>query len=139
MALAFAYRYQSGGLDVENTSSNVFHTWAISKLKWPAIGPSDTSPAKVFKDPDAEYGKAYCGSGYIVQIEKTGHFHTALVMISPDVIRLAAIGDTDGLVKGTTASFCGLVLGTYSYSNTGGGTTHAIDVVGMFRLPANTH
>jgi hypothetical protein len=31
-----------------------------------------------------------------------------------------------------------VVTGRIDYSNSGGGTTHAIQLVGMFKLPVNT-
>ena len=35
------------------------------------------------------------------------------------------------------ARFCGIATGRDTYANTGGGTTHAVRVVGMFDLPEN--
>jgi hypothetical protein len=35
----------------------------------------------------------------------------------------------------TAARFCGVVTGLYDYSNSGGGTGHTADIVGMFDLP----
>jgi hypothetical protein len=136
-ALAFAYPYSSGDIDKETMAADVFRAWAISRLKWSDVQPSETSPAKVFKDQEAEYGRRYCASGYLISLEKVGSYFKALIMVSGEVIHLSAIGETGDLVEHMNASFCGLVLGTYSYSNTGGGTTHSIDVVGMFKLPSN--
>ena len=53
------------------------------------------------------------------------------------VIHYLAAGDTGTLVDGDRARFCGVTTGRYSYSNAGGGTTHAVQLIGMFDLPSN--
>ncbi len=136
-ALAFAFSYRSGGLDEENPATSLFLSWAVSKLRWVDIANSTTSPAKVFKDSTGEYGRAYCATGHIVQLTKMGVYYKVIVAVRGDVVRLYAVGDTAELVQGMNAGFCGIVTGTSTYSNTGGGTTHAIDVVGMFALATN--
>lgn len=52
-------------------------------------------------------------------------------------MRFAAVASTGELVAQSSANFCGVTTGKYSYSNSGGGTTHAVFLVGMFDLPEN--
>jgi hypothetical protein len=122
------------------TPPSCFVRGRVPDSKWADISKPGTTPAKVFKDPAAEYGKSYCGRGYIVQLNKVGgtKYFESIVAVGADIVRLSAIGDTGELVQHVQASFCGLVLGTSTYSNTGGGTTHAVDLVGMFDLPTNS-
>jgi hypothetical protein len=54
-----------------------------------------------------------------------------------DLIKFVAAGSTGQLVAQSRARFCGATTGKYSYSNSGGGTSHAVQMVGMFRVPEN--
>jgi len=45
------------------------------------------------------------------------------------VIRFVAVGDTGALVANSTARFCGIVTGRFTYLNAIGGTTHAVRLV----------
>lgn len=99
----------------------------------------ETKPALIHKDSDRERGKRLCVRGHIVQITKDdlGIFIGLLMMNDGDVVHYLACGDTGDLVERSRARFCGVAIGRYTYANAGGGTTHAIEMVGMFDLPSN--
>ncbi len=54
-----------------------------------------------------------------------------------NIYRFLAAGSSGTLVPQSYGRFCGVVTGTYDYSNSGGGTGHAVEMVGMFDLPEN--
>jgi hypothetical protein len=118
--------------------------WATAApMKWDElVGLTRTRAPLVFKDPDEQRGKLLCASGEVVEItaehsEARKIYLGGLADTSGTVYRFAAVGSTGDLVQGSTAAFCGVVTGRVDYSNSGGGTTHAIQLVGMFKLPAN--
>lgn len=51
---------------------------------------------------------------------------------------MRSVSSTGRLVEDSRARLCGFVTGKYSYSNSGGGSSHAVQLVGMFKLPENT-
>jgi hypothetical protein len=120
-----------------------FALWSASHLKWQDIQQlPETKHAKVLKDPDAERGKRNCYRGKIAQIQVdrsagTPVYLGGLVTGGGTVLRFAAVGSTGELVEDSYANFCGVTTGKYSYSNAGGGTTHAVFLVGLFDLPEN--
>lgn len=98
----------------------------------------ETSIPKMKKDPDAERGKRICISGTIVEIQRTnGVFAGNIINDAVEVVTFLAAGDTGNLVGNSTAKFCGIATGLFSYSNTAGGTTNAVRVAGAFDLPSN--
>lgn len=112
--------------------------WGIEGLKWDELALlQKTRFALVLKDPDEERGKRLCGSGLVSQIEverlDNGKkiTHVSFVNNDMNVHRMIAIGSTGSLVSMDNGSFCGVVIGRYSYRNSGGGTTHAVRLVGM--------
>ena len=118
--------------------------WATEHLRWPdvAVAQNETSFARVRKDPDAARGKRMCFRAQIIQITKAelgaGSVFSGLTLSAgAQIARFIAVGSTGDLVENSGARFCGVVIGTYDYSNSGGGTGHAISVVGMFDLPEN--
>lgn len=118
--------------------------WSASHLRFAdvAVRHNETSAKLILKDSDRERGKRMCARGVIVQIEKVdigdaSIFNGLLMKYSGTVISFLAAGDTGDLVENSRARFCGISTGRYTYSNSGGGTTHAIQLVGMFDLPAN--
>lgn len=124
-------------------ADKAFARWAARGMKWAELSAiSETEPGLVMKDPDKERGRRVCVSGSIIQI-RAEHgdygtaFHGTFMLYGGEVVRYVAVGDTGELVEKSGARFCGIVTGTSSYPNTGGGTTHAIMAVGMFDLPAN--
>lgn len=99
-----------------------------------------TTWGRIMKDPDEERGRKYCTSGRVTEINADKSvgikFYTGGLMTpGGNIVRFIAVGPTGDLVEGSSASLCGIVTGKYSYSNTGGGTTHSIMVVGDFYIP----
>ena len=120
-----------------------FALWSAGHLKWEDIQQlPETKHAKVLKDPEAERGKRNCYRGSIIEIHVdrsagTPVYFGGLYTGAGTVLRFAAVGSTGELVKNSYANFCGVTTGTYSYSNSGGGMTHAVFLVGMFELAEN--
>lgn len=118
--------------------------WAMGHVAWADVGVAkdETSFALVQKDPDEARGKRLCATGSIVQIQlaKTEYgkmYEGLLHTYGGNLVRFLAAGSSGELVESSEARMCGVVTGKYDYSNSGGGTGHAIEVVGMFDLPAN--
>lgn len=119
-------------------------TWAAGHLRWAdvAVAKNETSFALVHKDSDSARGKRMCTRGTIIQIEKESMgsdavFTGLLLSDYSDILSFIAAGSTGELVQNSGARFCGVVIGKYDYSNSGGGQGHAISLVGMFDLPEN--
>lgn len=118
-------------------------TWSISHLKWSELNELPaTRYALVMKDSDEERGKKLCATGIIVEVasEKTEQgkvYHGGLFDEDRHVYRFTAVGSTGELVAQSQARFCGVVIGREDYSNSAGGTAHAVYLVGMFDLPEN--
>ncbi len=133
--------------DVSNETSEgtrIFGAWALGHLKLSdvLVAKDETTFALVQKDPDEERGKRVCYGGTIVQIEvvKTPQgkgYEGILINQRRDLFRFLVAGSTGALVGQSWGRVCGIVIGKYEYSNSGGGTGHAIQVVGMFDLPEN--
>lgn len=117
--------------------------WSGRSLKWSdldALG--ETRFAQVKKDPDVHRGQRICTRGMVVQIEavKTdgGKLFSGLMLDrSQNITSFLAVRGSGDLVEQSWARFCGVVIGKYDYPNSGGGTGHAIQLVGMFDLPEN--
>lgn len=142
-ALAYAKpRFGDTENDV-NIGGALLAIWLAKHPSWAAINAlPETTIARVLKDSDEERGKRICAGGSVIQItsEKVddsklyyGTFMTAEVK----PIFYHATGSTGDLVEQSPGRFCGVVVGRHSYSNAGGGTTHAVRLVGMFDLPEN--
>jgi hypothetical protein len=117
--------------------------WAAAHLRWSdvAVRRNETSFALVHKDPDAARGKRMCARGMIIQIQKedlgeAAAFSGLLLSGYSHILSFFAVGSTGELVERSHARFCGVVIGTYDYSNSGGGKGHAVSMVGMFDLRA---
>lgn len=131
--------------DEESDGALLFAGWASEHLAWSdiAIKKNETSFGLARKDPDQERGKRMCASGSIVQIEmvrlpNAGKVSAGLLMTdSSDILHFVAAGSSGTLVQDNYARFCGVVAGKYDYANSGGGTSHAIEAIGMFDLPEN--
>ena len=54
-----------------------------------------------------------------------------------NIYKFSAVGNSGDLVADSQTRLCGIITGKYDYSNSAGGTGHAIKLVGMFDLPAN--
>ena len=135
--------------------------WSALNMRWKDIDlPKDeTSFQLVRKDVDSERGKAMCIKGRVVSAERgfvvstLGVFGIVQIEVihaddmdvsielaatsRMDIYRTFAIGSTGRLVQNSSMRFCGIVTGKYDYSNSNGGTGHAVTLVGMYDLPAN--
>jgi hypothetical protein len=119
--------------------------WAMSSLKWSELtNLPKTRPLLVLKDSESERGKLICAAGQIIEIkaEQAGPgkiFEGELGDPQDEAIyRFVAVKSTGELVEGSQAVFCGITIGRFDYSNSMNGVTHAIQLVGMFKLPENT-
>jgi hypothetical protein len=121
-----------------------FSVWAAKKMKWDDLkGLPMTKYKLIMKDPDEERGKKICAKGRIIEIhaEKTavGKIYSGGLMRGySQIYRWIAVGSTGELVANSYGTICGVVIGRQSYSNSMGGTAHAVFLVGMFLLPENT-
>jgi len=121
----------------------VFAGWAAHHLTWADIqGVTQTKRSLVMKDPDAERGKRLCPAGSVIQIQVDRSAgkpvaHGLLLTDSMDIYKFSAVGSSGELVEKSVARLCGIVIGKYDYSNSAGGTGHAVALVGMFDLPEN--
>jgi hypothetical protein len=120
-----------------------FAMWAAKRMTWRELQAlPETKHALVMKDPEAERGKRNCYTGVIVEIQVDRSkgvplYLGGLMTNGGQIARFAAVGSTGELVQKSAARFCGVTTGRQSYSNAGGGTTHAVYLVGMFDLPEN--
>jgi hypothetical protein len=127
-----------------DAGSSLLAIWAMKKMRWSDVGvvKDETSFALMQKDSEEERGKRLCVSGTIIQIEvvKTprGKLYDGLFTDGAShLYKFMAVGSTGSLVERSYARLCGVATGTYDYPNSGGGTGHAIKIVGMFDLAAN--
>lgn len=98
----------------------------------------------VMKDSDEERGRTLCTRGRVIEIraEKTafGKIYLGGMFMGwgySKVARFIAVGSTRGINEGSRLRFCGVVIGRYSYPSSGGGTTHAVQLVGVFDIAEN--
>ncbi len=122
----------------------LFAVWSVEHLRWPdvAVTRDETTVARVLKDVDAERGKRLCVGGAVIEIaavkQPQGTLFTGLLLsVDGELHHFLAVKSTGDLVEHSTGRFCGFVVGRYDYANSAGGAGHAIDMVGMFDLPAN--
>jgi len=132
-------------VDQDSPGTAVFGIWAADHMQWSdvAVDTDETTNALARKDSDAARGKRLCASGNVGQIvvDKSvlprhlaaGQFVTG----SGGYYHFIAVRSTGALVIDSWARFCGVVTGLFDFANSGGGTTHAVTVVGMFDLPEN--
>jgi len=118
--------------------------WALSRMTWDAVGveKDETTHGKVLKDVELERGKRLCWRGTLLQIAADRSLgdavYTGLLYSSQgDLYHFYGVGSSGDLVEDSYGRFCGVVTGKYDYDNSGGGTSHAIELVGMFDLPEN--
>lgn len=128
----------------DSTGTMLLAVWAMKKLTWDAVSvkKDETSFKLVMKDSEEEKGKRLCVRGTIIQIavdrSELGKVYKGLLVDRRmQIYRFFAAGSTGSLVGMSKARFCGVVTGRYDYSNSAGGTGHAISLVGMFDLKGN--
>jgi hypothetical protein len=142
IALAETTPFMDDTLNDHSEGTVLLTAWAIKRLKMTDIlSLPETTRGRVMKDSFATRGSKLCVTGRVSQIqaERVGASTIYLggIMRSYEVTRFVAVGDTGTIEEGSRARFCGIVTGRHSYSNTGGGTTIAPQLVGMFDLPTN--
>jgi hypothetical protein len=92
---------------------------------------------------DENRGKRLCAPGVLIEIavEKASSTKKAasglLMSDAGNLFRFYALGSSGELVAQSRARLCGVVTGRFDYSNSAGGTGHAVKIVGMFDLPEN--
>ncbi len=111
-------------------------SYASRHLRWADLDvPAETTIGRVEKDPEPERGKRLCATGELLRIERrdldarkvyVGSLRTG----EHDNLKFVAVGSTGDLVKRSTATLCGVVIGK---------SADAVSVVGMFDLPENRH
>lgn len=144
-AFAFEKPEMTDLLDEDSPGTAVFALWAARRMRWSDVNVAqdETTPALVKKDSDSARGKRICANGQVIQIkvEKLttgGHLSQGLLASDAgNIYRFLAAGSSGSLIENSYGHFCGLVTGTYDYTNSAGGTGHAVSLVGMFDLPEN--
>lgn len=147
MVLSEALPFVRGSFAESGTHTDpaaaLFAIWSSEHLTWEELSKvSETKRALVMKDPAAEQGRRLCWSGSIIEIatdRSSGNpiFEGGIMNDNADLVRFLAVGSSGSLTERSWARVCGIVTGKISYSNSGGGTTHAVQIVGMFDLPQN--
>lgn len=143
-ALAVALPAMQDGQDEVPDGTIQFATWAAAKMRLVdvAVTKNETSAKRVKKDSDSERGKRLCVSGKIIQIAKQ-NTRTEPIFIGllsqgySEMFHFFAARSTGDIVEDSRAKLCGVVTGRYSYSNAGGGTTHSVQIVGVFDIAEN--
>ncbi len=143
-AVSLLKPHMENSRDKYSKAANALMKWALSHdVKFEDITAlEETSYKEVMKDPFVERGKRLCARTRIIQIHAhhTGDktWYTGVVQRGYSrVYRFMAFGSTGDLVQDKRAKFCGVVIGRHSYKNSGGGTTHGVELVGMFDLKEN--
>lgn len=139
-AIEFSKLAMEDSYNESSAGSLLLAAWASKNLTWKDVQAlPKTRRGLVMKDSDKERGKGLCASGRVIQISKAASdVYAGLILNSAlDVYSFLAVKDTGEIEEGSRATFCGVVTQKYSYSNSGGGTTHSIQIVGMFDLPEN--
>jgi hypothetical protein len=142
-SLKVAIRHFGDSRNEADVGAMTFAVWSTKHMVWASIQKQpETKHALVLKDPVSERGKKMCSSGTMIEIRvdrSTGNpiYDGGIMSNGGKVTRFMAVGSSGELVENSPARICGIVTGTYSYGNSAGGTTHAVNVVGMFDLPEN--
>jgi hypothetical protein len=145
-ALALAKPHMKDATDKDdNPGGLAFARWSAAHLRWAdvEIEKDETTHGKVMKDSEEELGKRMCNSGSVVQISvlklPSGKklSYGLLLTGGGNLYQFYAALSSGDLVEGKHGRLCGFVTGTYTYANSGGGTGHAVSMVGIFDLPEN--
>ena len=91
------------------------------------------------KSPETERGKLMKYRGQLMQIKNINDnlCEGTIIQNGWDVVFFYAVGSTKGLYANSWGTFYGIFTQQYSYQNTGGGTTHALVLVGYFDITEN--
>jgi hypothetical protein len=141
-----ALRPQMGDtVDEDSVGARRFALWAAHWMIWNDVhvDQDETTFAAVQKNSGEQIGQRMCSSGEIVEIHSTtlrSGEHLAVGLLLSDaghLYRFMVGGSSGSLGEQARATLCGFVTGNYDYSNSAGGTGHAVAIVGMLDLPAN--
>jgi hypothetical protein len=144
---AFAFA-KPNMVDVETNDSGgtaLFALWGARRMRWADVyvTTDETTFATVQKDSSEQLGRRMCSAGVVAEIHADkpgtgGHIaHGQLISDSGHIYHFVAAGSSGDIGEESRANFCGFVTGNYDFSNSVGGTGHAVTVVGMFDLPEN--
>ena len=143
-AMAFTKPKMDDSVNKLDEGTALLALWSAKGLVWAdvAVTKNETTFAAVLKDPDEARGKRVCVSGSIVEIEvekvRTGKIFDGLLHdYAGNLYKFSAVRGTGDLVAQSQTRMCGVITGKYDYSNSAGGTGHAIKIVGIFDLPEN--
>jgi hypothetical protein len=144
-AFAMAKPYMKDTSEEVSPGMAVLALWAANRMKWSdvAVPQDETTFGLVQKDSSEQLGKRMCSAGTIAEIhtekpETGGHIASGLLLSDAGhIYKFAAVGSSGSITTETHANLCGLVTGNFDYSNSAGGTGHAVEIVGMFDLPEN--
>lgn len=144
-AFTFAKRDMADEVDQVSPGAAILALWAARRLRWADVyvAQDETTFAMVQKDSSEQLGKRMCSAGQVIEIhaekpETGGHLANGILMSdSGHLYHYVVAGSSGAIGQGSYATLCGLVAGNYTYSNSAGGTGHAVEIVGMFDLPAN--
>lgn len=132
------------GEDVNQGAALLAMWWTHRTGLWSElVAMPDTKRAEVMKDPEPWRGRRICMTGSVTQIfrdkstSSSAPVYMGVLYHNGGFVRFLAVQSTEGIVEQTPARFCGVTIGLQSYPNVSGGTTHAIQVVGLFDIPAN--
>jgi hypothetical protein len=129
----------------DSKGADLFALWAARRMTWSDVyvAQDETTFAAVQKDSDDQLGKRMCSAGSIIEIhamKPASGGHVAIGIFLSDaqhLYRFLVGGSSGNLGQNSYSTLCGFVTGNYDYSNSGGGTGHAVSIVGMFDLPEN--
>lgn len=144
-AFGFAKVNMADEVDQVSPGAAIFSLWAARRMRWSDVyvAQDETTFGMVQKDSSPQLGKRMCSSGQVNEIhaetpETGGHLATGqLTSDSGHVYHFVAAGSSGSITQDSYATLCGMVAGNYTFSNSIGGTTHTVEIVGMFDLPAN--
>jgi hypothetical protein len=143
-AVNFALPSMSDTFNETSPGTILFLGWAGKRMKWEDVyvAKNETSFAKVLKDSQEERGKRLCAAGMLIEIKvertKIGKINEGILTTSNgNLYRFHNVDSSGELVARKSARMCGIVIGKFDYSNSAGGTGHAIQIVGVFDLPEN--
>jgi hypothetical protein len=125
-----------------NVGGICFKLWATKNLvvNDAAVAKNETTYGLIMKNPALQISKKMCLVGNIIQIEEENMLQNTVSNglmhqgYGGNLVHFYNIGSSGNLVEGKPARMCGFVIGQYHYHNSGGGTGHAIDLVGAWDL-----
>ena len=142
-AFLIAQPYMTDEPNKVSDGTQLLAAWAAANMRWSdvLVATDETSPALAKKDTDEARGKRMCFSGTIIQIAKSAPgvqlYEGLFNMYAGGILAFMAAGSSGSLVERSESRLCGVVTGLYDYANSGGGISHAVQIVGMFDLPQN--